>query len=279
MQIESLSFERVGELTDQATIEKHSLEIEGWDHEEGFRVPSVVVTSDGRVCEGVEHLRGLLNLGQDWIHDEDVQTTESFHKVLDGLQNLLIPVGKVNPDPENVRLHDERNLRAVRNSLKTFGQHHPLVVQREGMVVRIGNARLQSAIDLGWTHIAALVVDEGRVEAMARAIADNKTGELAVWDFQGLSGQLQELTDMDFDVQLIGFDTFEAGLLIEADEEDEHEEVYSAERPESEPPPEPEVERKYSLVFTAKQWRLLHEGFAESEAESLADWIVDLAVG
>lgn len=150
--------------------------------------------------------------------------TSEVHNVLEGLRPLLVPIGDLNLDPENVRLHDERNLRAVRNSLETFGQHHPVVVQKDNMVVRIGNARLQSARDLGWTHIAALVVDEGRVEAMARAIADNRTGELSAWDFEGLGDQLTALTEEGFDTDLVGFSDFERQTEVEVETSQEPEE-------------------------------------------------------
>src|SRR5690554_875119 len=82
----------------------------------------------------------------------------------------LVPLAELTPDPANVRQHPERNLEAVEASLQRFGQRTPIVVQRQGMVVRAGNARLAVFKKLGWSHIAALVVDEGNVEAASYAI-------------------------------------------------------------------------------------------------------------
>jgi hypothetical protein len=48
----------------------------------------------------------------------------------------------------------------------------PLVVQKQGMIVRKDNGRLMAAKRLGWERIAAL--DEDDVAAAARAIADNR---------------------------------------------------------------------------------------------------------
>jgi hypothetical protein len=53
------------------------------------------------------------------------------------------------------------------------------VVQRQGMIVRAGNGRVLAARELGWTHLACVVVDESEVEATAFAIADNRSAELA----------------------------------------------------------------------------------------------------
>lgn len=46
---------------------------------------------------------------------------------------------------------------------------------------------------MGWTHVAALVVDESAVEATAFAIADNRTSELAEWDDGVLAETLKAL--------------------------------------------------------------------------------------
>jgi DNA modification methylase len=74
-------------------------------------------------------------------------------------------------------------------SLTSFGQRFPVVVQSKKNIVRAGNARLEAAKRLGWTHIAAIFVDESDLEATAFAIADNRTAELAGWD-NGVLAQL-----------------------------------------------------------------------------------------
>ena len=110
-----------------------------------------------------------------------------------GLRPLAVPIASLTLDPANVRTHDEKNLAAIRGSLARFGQRSPVVVQRQGMIVRAGNGRLLAAKELGWTHMAALVVDEGDVEATAFAIADNRTAELAGWDDAALAKVLGSL--------------------------------------------------------------------------------------
>jgi hypothetical protein len=112
--------------------------------------------------------------------------------------HLALPISSLNPDPANARTHDEKNLASIRGSLARFGQRFPLVVQNQGMVVRAGNGRLLAAKELGWTHMAALVVDESAVEATAFAIADNRSAELAEWDDQSLAQLLQSLPDDAF---------------------------------------------------------------------------------
>jgi DNA modification methylase len=67
------------------------------------------------------------------------------------------------------------------------------VVQRTGNIVRAGNGRVEAAKALGWTHIAAVVVDDESADAVAYAIADNRTAELAEWDNETLATLLDTL--------------------------------------------------------------------------------------
>jgi len=113
--------------------------------------------------------------------------------IVEGLWPLARPIAELHPDPVNARLHGEDNIVAIMNSLRRFKQDQPVVVQKQGMIVRKGNGRLLSALRLGWTHIAAVVVDEGDWQAVARALADNKTAELANWDFNVLGTLLGNL--------------------------------------------------------------------------------------
>lgn len=109
------------------------------------------------------------------------------------LRALAVPVADLHPDPANVRQHGEKNLDAICASLARFGQQKPLVVQRRTSVVVAGNGTLLAARKLGWTHVAASVVDMTDTEATAYAIADNRTAELAEWQNDALLRQLEAL--------------------------------------------------------------------------------------
>jgi len=114
--------------------------------------------------------------------------------------SALVPLDSLRPDPQNVRRHDDRNLEAVRRSLASFGQQKPIVALRDGTVIA-GNATLQAARDLGWEQIAVAWSDLDPVQAKAYAIADNRTAELAEWDWDALAQQLEELGEAGFDVE------------------------------------------------------------------------------
>lgn len=98
------------------------------------------------------------------------------------LQPLTVPIDSLILDPNNARLHPERNMEAIKLSLATYGQLKPLVVRRDTNTVIAGNGTLQAARELGWTELAVNYVDMGDGEAAGYGLADNRTAELAKWD-------------------------------------------------------------------------------------------------
>jgi ParB-like chromosome segregation protein Spo0J len=111
-------------------------------------------------------------------------------------------------DPSNARKHSEKNLDAIRNSLKLFGQRKPIVIIGDGTVLA-GNGTLEAAKSLGWKELAVTVApaDWDSSTAKAYALADNKTAELAEWDSSILVSQIIELNTEGWNVDLLGFDT------------------------------------------------------------------------
>lgn len=131
------------------------------------------------------------------------------------LSSLAIDINSVVPDPANARQHSQRNLKSIEESLKQFGQRKPIIVQKHGMVVRAGNGTLEAAKALGWTKIAAVVIDEEDLAAKRFAIADNRTAELAEWDFEQLTKLFSDMPEQD---RLnLGWEDYELQPLMASD--------------------------------------------------------------
>jgi ParB-like chromosome segregation protein Spo0J len=119
-------------------------------------------------------------------------------------------------DPANARKHDERNIKAIMDSLERHGQRKPIVCYSDMVVA--GNGTLQAAKRLGWTEI--WVNDDGFKsieDAKAYAIQDNRSAELAAWDDVQLGDTLTELKDAGWDLDTIGFNDQEYQKLFETD--------------------------------------------------------------
>jgi hypothetical protein len=116
------------------------------------------------------------------------------NRIAPAIKSLAVPIRSLRSDPDNARLHPERNLEAIKASLRLYGQVKPVVVRRSTGIVMAGNGILMAARSLGWTDLAASVVDMTDVEAAGYGLADNRTAELSSWDFEVVSrlNKLQE---------------------------------------------------------------------------------------
>jgi len=123
-------------------------------------------------------------------------------------------ISELSNDPANARKHDEKNISAIVGSLRRFGQQKPIVIDSAG-VVRAGNGTLEAARQLGWLEIDCVVTDLEGSDAIAYAIADNRTSELASWEEDILAAQLQGLlTDDEALLEAAGFDEDELAAML-----------------------------------------------------------------
>ena len=139
----------------------------------------------------------------------------SLEHISESLRPLARKTSTLKPDPKNARRHSERNIEAVMNSLLRFGQQKPIVALKSGTVIA-GNGTLEAAQRLkemypGWEYVAVSTF-ENRRDAIAYGIADNKTAELADWDWEVLSEHLGSMEDEL--LKTTGFDADEVEAVL-----------------------------------------------------------------
>ncbi len=117
-------------------------------------------------------------------------------------------------DPRNARKHGNRNLASIQNSLNDLGQQKPIVV-KEGIIVA-GNGTFRAAKALGWEEIAIVEFDGDDAMARQFALADNRTAELAEWDYEVLGKEFKSVVDAGGDLAKIGWEAFESTPLMSA---------------------------------------------------------------
>lgn len=130
------------------------------------------------------------------------------------MQVVDVDIETLIPDPENARTHDEKNLAAIRGSIKQFDVVEPLVVWKKNNVVLGGNGRLDVMKKMGFKTAPVHYVDLDDKKAKALALALNRTAELADWNMDRLKEQLAEIDDPE----LIGFDDDFASIPDESQE-------------------------------------------------------------
>ena len=98
---------------------------------------------------------------------------------------------------ENNPRNNDNAVAAVAASIKEFGFKVPIVIDKDGVIIA-GHTRLKAAQQLGMQTVPCIVADDLTEEQIrAFRLADNKTGELAGWDFEKLEAELAELSAMD----------------------------------------------------------------------------------
>jgi ParB-like chromosome segregation protein Spo0J len=126
-----------------------------------------------------------------------------------------VPIDSITMDPSNVRKHDARNMDAITSSLQRFGAQWPLAVVDGDGIVRAGNGRIAAAKAMGWTEVPIVRTSLTGADAVAFAIADNRTSELAAWDDEALAKTLAALqNDESIDHTVTGFDDADIERII-----------------------------------------------------------------
>jgi DNA modification methylase len=127
-------------------------------------------------------------------------------------------ISELVPYANNPRTHTRKQIRQIADSIKEFGFTNPVLIDEFGGIVA-GHGRAEAARFLGLEEVPTIRL-EHLTEARKRAyiIADNRLAELAGWDKEILAIELQGLTEieLDFDVEITGFETGEIDLLIES---------------------------------------------------------------
>lgn len=133
------------------------------------------------------------------------------------MEIIQMKIADVIPYERNPRINDNA-IEAVAASIKEFGWRAPIVVD-ENKVIICGHTRLLAAKHLGLDTVPVHIAKGLSLEQVkAYRIADNKTGEIAEWDYDLLSLELTDLQQADFDLSLLGFDADELDKLLNGED-------------------------------------------------------------
>jgi len=149
--------------------------------------------------------------------------------------NMLIedwPIDRPKDYPKNARKWSAQAVEKVASSVREYGWRQPVVVDANDVIV-IGHLRRAAGKFLGLTEIPVHVArDLTPAQIRGLRLADNRTNQEASWDEDLLALEIAELSSLDFDLSLTGFDVNELDSLLRDPLDEERAEVA---------PPLPEV--------------------------------------
>lgn len=138
-------------------------------------------------------------------------------KVADLIANFPVEsrdITTIFPYPDNAKIHSDTQVEDIATSIQTFGFDQPIVVDKDGVVIK-GHGRRLAALRLGLASVPVVVRDDLTPDQVKAArLADNRVAEGEV-DTVLLQKELQALADADFDLSTMGFDQRELDFLVD----------------------------------------------------------------
>lgn len=119
------------------------------------------------------------------------------------------------PYAKNARMHSEEQILQIASSIKEFGFTNPVLVDGNNGIIA-GHGRVMAARKLGIESIPTIKLSHlTDKQKKAYIIADNKIALNSSWDEDLLKLELNDLSDDNFDLNLIGFDELELANLFD----------------------------------------------------------------
>ena len=130
------------------------------------------------------------------------------------LEIEMVAPGSITPDKRNSRTHSPEQIQQIAASIAEFGFVNPILVDADGGIIA-GHGRLAAAKTLKSKKVP--VIRLGHLTATqkrALLIADNQLAANAGWDMDALRDELTALKDVDFDINLVGFDGDQLAVIF-----------------------------------------------------------------
>ena len=137
----------------------------------------------------------------------------------------IMSVDDLTPYINNSRTHSKAQVAQVVSSIKEFGFTNPILIDEAGGIIA-GHGRLMAAKQLELSEVPTITL-HGLTEAQKKAyiIADNQLALNSGWDFDMLRVEIEDLQELEFDIDLLGFDDGFLGDLFGEEKEDYQKEI------------------------------------------------------
>jgi len=133
----------------------------------------------------------------------------------------LIKIDQLIPYARNSRTHSDAQVAQVAASIKEFGFTNPVLIDADDGIIA-GHGRVLAARKLKLDDVPCIRLGHlTESQKKAYIIADNKLALNSGWDEEMLKLELLELKEIDYDIDVIGFDENELAALLNETEVNE----------------------------------------------------------
>src|SRR5436190_5591632 len=124
-------------------------------------------------------------------------------------------VRELRPHTNNARTHSRKQIQQIANSIKKFGFCNPVLIDDAKQIIA-GHGRVEAAKLLGIDAVPTCRLSHlSEAEKRAYILADNRLAEKAGWNKEILAIELQGLIELDFEIELTGFEMPEIDFILE----------------------------------------------------------------
>jgi hypothetical protein len=123
-----------------------------------------------------------------------------------------VKLSLLKPWEDNPRINDKA-MDAVVKSIESFGFNVPILCDKEFTIIA-GHTRWKAAKKIGIKSVPVIVLEISETQRKAFAVADNKTAEIADWDYQKLQKVLEELKSKKNNLSSLGYCQAELQALL-----------------------------------------------------------------
>ena len=151
----------------------------------------------------------------------ETATSAVSESLLQALKHQIeqVPTAALTPYKGNARTHSKRQVGQIADSIKEFGFNAPILADEAGTIIA-GHGRLEAAKKLGMATVPVVRLSHLTPEQKrAYIIADNRLAEKAGWDQEILAAEFKALVELDFNVDLTGFQLGEIDLVVDKAED------------------------------------------------------------
>ncbi len=132
------------------------------------------------------------------------------------MQIIKLGIEELTPYENNAKKHTPEQIEQIKNSIQAFGNIDPLGIAGENNVIYVGNGRYIALKELGYKEAYCIRLDHlTEQERKAYAIAHNKLTMNTGFDDELLRAEMESLQDIDFDLELTGFEEWELEDMLD----------------------------------------------------------------
>ena len=127
-------------------------------------------------------------------------------------------IASLQPYERNTRIHSDSQVDLLVRSIQEYGWTVPVLVDEQNVVIA-GHGRIEAAKRMGLDKVPTIRLGDLTPEQVrAYRIADNRLTDLGEWDTGLLAQELSALKELDFDLELTGFNLEDLAEMLPSNE-------------------------------------------------------------